>query len=508
MLALLVVSGLGKVSSFADGSQNTNSLPAAATNDSIESSVVQIFSTTRYPSLNKPWTKGSPTELSGSGVVISGHRILTCAHLVEYASQIQIQDNEGGGRIDVQIEAVAHDMDLAILKPKVESFFDSHPEIKISHALPDIRDSVLTYGYPVGGSSLSITKGIVSRIEFVPYNYPAAGLRIQIDAAINPGNSGGPAIVNNQMVGLAFSYLGGSQNIGYIIPSEEIELFLNGLANGHYDGKPSLFGEFQSLANETQRSFLKLDPLTEGIIVQEPDNDDPAYPLKKWDVITHIGDVPLDSMGTVKLNDDVRVSFKYMIQKLCTNGVVPFTITRSGKELKVNVPVPSSRPVTIPSLSGTYPSYFIYGPVVFTTATMEFVSQAMQGQNGGNLMGLLSYSASSLVRRMGDKPNYEGEQLVVVPCPLFPNELSAGYSDPSFQVVKSVNGVPVKNLANLVQILRDSKSEYITIEFDVRNGQIIVLRRADVAAATEEILADNDIRSQGSSDMLAIWNAK
>lgn len=509
LLTVFVVSDCAEVSGFAADSQgNISSPPPDVTSNSINSSVVQIFSTVRYPSLDKPWTKEPPKEISGSGVVISGKRILTCAHVVEYASQIQIQDNEGGGRINAHVEAIAHDMDLAIIKPEPAAFFDTHPEVKISRMLPNIRDSVLTYGYPVGGTSLSLTKGIVSRIEFVPYNYPAAGLRVQIDAAVNPGNSGGPAIVDGKMVGLAFSYLGGTQNIGYIIPSEEIELFLNDIADGHYDGKPSLFGEFQSLANSTQRSFLNLDQSTEGIIVEIPDSDDPAYPLKKWDVITHIGDVPLDSMGTIKLNDDVRVSFKYMVQKLATNGVVPLIITRQGKQLKINVPVPSSRPVVIPSLSGTYPSYFIYGPIVFTPATMEFISQAMQGPRGGSLMGILSYSASSLVRRMGDKPNFEGEQLVVVSSPLFPNQLSVGYSDPSFQVVKSVNGIPIKNLAHLVQVLRDATSDYITIEFDFRNSQIIVLKRADVASATDEILTDNDIRSRGSPDMLAIWNSK
>ena len=508
-LTALVVANVGEISSFAaDLPAGTPSPPAEATSNSINDSVVQIFSTVRYPSLNRPWTKEPPREISGSGVVISGKRILTCAHVVEYASQIQIQDNEGGGRINARLEAIAPDMDLAIIKPEVESFFDTHPEIKISQALPDIRDSVLTYGYPVGGTSLSLTKGIVSRIEFAPYNYPTAGLRIQIDAAINPGNSGGPAIVDGKMIGLAFSYLGGTQNIGYIIPSEEIELFLNDLADGHYDGKPLLFGEFQSLANSTQRSFLKLGPSTEGIIVEKPDSDDPAYPLKKWDIITRIGDVPLDNMGTIKLNDDVRVSFKYLVQKLATNGVVPLTIIRDRKELKVNVPVPSARPVVIPTLGGAYPSYFIYGPIVFTTATLELVSQVMQGQRGGSLMGILSLSASSLVRRMGDQPDFAGEQLVVVPCPLFPNQLSEGYSDPSFQVVKSVNGIPIKNLAHLVQVLRDAKSDYITIEFDVRNSQIIVLRRADVDSATQEILTDNDIRSQGSPDVLSIWNSK
>lgn len=509
LLTAYVVSGCGESYSFAANLQtSTNSPLAEAAGSSVNDSVVQIFSTVRYPSLDRPWTKGPPTEISGSGVVISGKRILTCAHVVEYASQIQIQDNEGGGRLDAQVEAVAPAMDLAIIKPTVTSFFNAHPPIKISHVLPGIRDSVLTYGYPVGGTSLSLTKGIVSRIEFAAYNYPAAGLRVQIDAAINPGNSGGPAIVDGKMVGLAFSYLGGTQNIGYIIPSEEIELFLRDIADGHYDGKPLLFGEFQSLANSTQRSFLKLAPSTEGIIVEKPDSDNPAYPLKKWDVITHIGDVPLDSMGTIKLNDDVRVSFKYMIQKLVTNGVVPLTIIRDGKELKVKVPVPSSRPVVIPNLNGTYPSYFIYGPLVFTPATMQFVSQVMRGRHGGSLMGVLSVSASALVRRMGDKPNFKGEQLVVVPCPLFPSPLSDGYSNPAFQVVKSVNGIPIKNLAQLVRVLRNAKSDYITIEFDVRNSQIIVLRRADVESATEEILADNDIRSRGSPDMLSIWNAK
>src|SRR5437667_209861 len=99
-----------------------------------------------------------------------------------------------------------------------------------------VEEAVMVYGYPKGGSSLSITKGIVSRIEFAEYNFPVAGLRIQIDAAINPGNSGGPAVVGDKMIGLAFSHLSDSKNIGYIIPSEEIDLFLQDIADGHYDG--------------------------------------------------------------------------------------------------------------------------------------------------------------------------------------------------------------------------------------------------------------------------------
>lgn len=57
-----------------------------------------------------------------------------------------------------------------------------------------LQDSILVAGYPLGGDSLSITKGIVSRVTMTRYAHASNKLLgIQIDAAINPGNSGGPA---------------------------------------------------------------------------------------------------------------------------------------------------------------------------------------------------------------------------------------------------------------------------------------------------------------------------
>ena len=228
-------------------------------------------------------------------------------------------------------------------------------------------------GFPTGGSGLSITKGIVSRVEFTPYHFPVSGLRIQIDAAINPGNSGGPAVVGDKMVGLTFSHLSDADNIGYIIPSEEISLFLQDIADGHYDGKPAMFDSLQTLENPALRSFLKLAPTVEGIVVHKPYKNDPAYPLKEWDVITRIGDTPVDDQGMIKLGNDLRVRFQYEIQHIATNGIVPLTIVRAGKELKVSLPVLAKYPRLIPALDGAYPSYFIYGPLVFSTATEEYL---------------------------------------------------------------------------------------------------------------------------------------
>ena len=104
-------------------------------------------------------------------------------------------------------------------------------------------------GFPVGGNSLSTTQGIVSRIEYAYYDAGAAGLRIQVDAAISAGNSGSPAVVDGKMVGLVYG-VGPGENIGYVIPIEEIDGFLADVADGRYDGKPRLFEQFQILDNE------------------------------------------------------------------------------------------------------------------------------------------------------------------------------------------------------------------------------------------------------------------
>jgi S1-C subfamily serine protease len=473
----------------------------------IENSVVKVFSTVRRPDLFKPWTKQAPSDISGSGVVIEGKRILTNAHVVLYASQIQVQANQAGDKVSATVEAVAPGIDLAVLKLDDESFFDSHPALPRASALPQIKDAVLVYGFPEGGTNLSITKGIVSRIDFTPYNFPVSGLRVQIDAAINPGNSGGPALVGDKMIGLAFSHLTTAQNIGYIIPCEEIDLFLKDIADGHYDGKPAMFDEFQTLENAALRPFLKLDHSVKGIVVNEPFRTDPSYPLKKWDVITKMGNTPVDDQGMVKLGDDLRVSFKYLVQKIAKDGKVSLTVVRAGKEIAVELPVAPDYPRLIPSLHGDYPPFFLYGPVVFSVATQEFISDLTAFENG-SWSNLASIKSFPLMTRRGDKPAFDDERLVIIPASLFPHKLSKGYSSPVTKVVKTVNGIPIKNLNHLVEILRDSKDEFITIDFAGHGGETLVFPRAEMAAATDEILTDNDIRTQGSADTLAVWNAK
>ena len=85
-------------------------------------------------------------------------------------------------------------------------------------------DRVSVLGFPIGGERMSLTQGVVSRIEVTPYAQSERRLlAVQIDAAINEGNSGGPVLDGNSLVGIAFQALEQAESVGYMIPTPVVE---------------------------------------------------------------------------------------------------------------------------------------------------------------------------------------------------------------------------------------------------------------------------------------------
>ena len=86
---------------------------------------------------------------------------------------------------------------------------------------------------------MSVTTGIVSRIDFTLYTHSSVDshLAIQISAQINPGNSGGPVMQDGKVVGVAFQGYSGdvAQGVAYMIPTPVIRRFLKDVSDGHYD---------------------------------------------------------------------------------------------------------------------------------------------------------------------------------------------------------------------------------------------------------------------------------
>ena len=97
---------------------------------------------------------------------------------------------------------------------------------------------------------------------------------------------------------------------------------------------------------------------------------------------------------------------------------------------------------------------------------------------------------------------------MAVTTPLLPHPVARGYGDPIGQVIESVDGIRIRNLRHLVEVLRDSRDEYVTFRFAEDQVETLVFRRGELDAATEEVMAENGISRRGSPDAMAVWETK
>jgi S1-C subfamily serine protease len=155
-------------------------------------SIIKIYCTHSEPDYLIPWQKVHQTSSTSSGFVIAisegERRIMTNAHSVEYGSIVQVQRRGGSEKYEAVVEAVGQECDLALLTVHDPAFWEGLGGENVLEFgdLPEIQDDVEVLGYPTGGDSMSVTSGVVSRIEM--QEYVQAGmhlLSIQIDAAIN-----------------------------------------------------------------------------------------------------------------------------------------------------------------------------------------------------------------------------------------------------------------------------------------------------------------------------------
>ena len=233
--------------------------PPAKVSASYEKSVVMIMAVNQDYDYSTPWKKGPMGRGVGSGFVIDGNRILTNAHNVANQRYIEVKKQNFAQRYPAKVQYVGHDCDLAILTVADPAFFANTEPVKFGE-IPEINSTVQTCGFPMGGRQVSVTEGIVSRLETSVYSHSqsARHLVVQTDAAINPGNSGGPVFQNGRVVGVAFQGLQSGDNIGYMIPTTIIQHFLKDIGDGRYDGFGKLgISLFPGIHNPSYKKYLK-----------------------------------------------------------------------------------------------------------------------------------------------------------------------------------------------------------------------------------------------------------
>ena len=285
-------------------------------NQSKYEAVVRIENSALNPDYKTPWNSGRDSGGNGTGWLVDNNKFLTNAHVVSNSRIVYIKKVGDAKPYRAKIIHIAHDCDLAMLELEDPSAFEGVKPFEVGE-LPQLDTTVKVIGYPIGGERISITSGVVSRIDFLSYSHTSVDLHltVQIDAAINPGNSGGPVIQDGKVVGVAFQGYSGNiaQNTGYMIPPPVIKRFLKDVEDGNYDHYVDLSMSDFPLINPSQRIALGLPNDGIGIMVANVEEDGSAGGiLKTGDVLLAIDGLPVKSNGLINYDGEDAVSYTHL----------------------------------------------------------------------------------------------------------------------------------------------------------------------------------------------------
>ncbi|MDG2141204.1 MAG: serine protease [Gammaproteobacteria bacterium] len=477
------------------------SLPASAVSqiselEDIEDSVIKIYTTQAAPDYFTPWRLLTPRQSSGSGAVIKGNQILTNAHVIANASYVQAQKHNDPQRYQARVTFVSHEADLAIITIDEPGFFSDLKALSIGD-LPDPLQEVSVYGYPIGGKTLSITKGILSRVEQQVYAHAGAFLLAgQIDAAINPGNSGGPVIVNQQIVGVVMQANAGgrAENLGYFVPPSIIRHVLTDSTDGVNDGFPDLGFRTQTLDSPAAKAAYGLKKNQDGVLVIKVFEDSPAADtFKENDVILKIDNYDIAEDGTIKLSKDLLTDYKHAIDMHHIGEQISVTYSRDGIEdtiiLEAEKALENYSLVKGDQFDQT-PRYFIYGGVLFVPLNMNLLKR------WGN--DWRRAAPVSLLQMRNEWTSPERSE-VVVALQVLAADVNLGYHDWRNWVVESLNGRQVKNFEDFANELKNNIQENVV--FENRNGYQMVINHSDAEKSESTILDQYRIPSAHSANL-------
>lgn len=463
----------------------------------VENSIVKIYTTSAAPDYFTPWRLMNPSQSTGSGSLISGQRILTNAHVVADASYVQVQRHNDPQRYVAEVLFVSHASDLALLTVSDQAFFEGMEPLELG-GLPEPHTEVNVFGFPVGGRTLSITRGILSRVEHQVYahsgEYLLAG---QIDAAINPGNSGGPVVVDGRIAGVVMQSAGGgrTESLGYFVPPDIIRHMLADASNESYDGFPDLGFRTQELESPAAREAFGLSEDQNGVLVIKVFENSPAWgQIRENDVLVEIDGVNVANDGSIQLNEDVQTNYKHAIDMRQIGEQIGLTVAREGVEESLSLMArrrEDSYTLVRPETFDQTPEYRIYGGIVFVPLSMNLIKRW-----GGD------WARNAPVDFLNARQQWATPERreAVVALQVLASDVNLGYHDLRNWVVHTVNGVQVQDFRHFATLLRDTEAEYVT--FSNESGHQVVVNHSEARETEERVLSRYRVPAAQSDGLL------
>ncbi len=456
----------------------------------IEDSVVKVLVRSSPPDLVSPWQRAGMRKQTGSGVIVPGGRVLTNAHVVADAVTIEVVRAGISERYLADVEFEGPACDLALLKIRDSEFLEGARPMKIG-PMPPVRAAVQVYGFPIGGETISVSSGIISRVEVAPYAYSLEELLLaQIDAPINPGNSGGPVVAGGAIVGIAVQSMQEAQSIGYMVPAPVVRHFIDDVADGRYDGFPRLGAGLQPLESESLRASLLMTRRQSGALVTEVDHGGPADGrLEPGDVILAIEGVPVANDMTVPRPGIGRVHMIQVYREKQAGDTLALEVLRDGAVLPLEIELRAHLPLVPGRRPERDPQYLLFGGLVFQPLTVDYLSVFK------NVPPHLANYA------LGPSVITEERRQVILIQKVLPHPVNRGYQDWEDCIVRTVDGVVPRDMRHLARILDSADGPWLRVVTE--GGLRLTLDPAAARAALAEILASFGVAHDRSPDLAA-----
>ncbi len=446
----------------------------------IRSAIVKIKNVSQRPDYASPWQRKSISVGRGSGVIISDNRILTNAHVVSDSRYLEVEKEDCGTPFKAVVSYIGHDCDLALLEVLDPAFFEGTTQLDFHREIPPLGTMVEAYGFPVGGRRITVTRGVVSRIDYTLYSHTGRDYHLiaQIDAAVNPGNSGGPVLREGKIAGIVFQGVQSSENVGHVIPITVIDHFLEDIADGRYDGYPDLGIITANLLNPAHRSYAGLPEERTGVLATALLKGYSAQDaVRSGDLLLTIDGNPIQNDGTILIEGE-NYLLQEVVERKQVGDRVMLGLIREGKEMQVPLSLTAGREVMRSwNEYEARPEYFIFAGLLFQPLSREYLktwSDDWASRSDPRLAYYFFYYNQDRIYR--ERPE------IVILSRVLPAPVNQYYSNLTQKVVDRVNGRKISALADLAGAFAHPSEDYHLVEFD-DGGPPLVL---DAAASAEE----------------------
>lgn len=431
-----------------------------------------------------PWNPATPGGGSGTGFLIAPNLFMTNAHVVSDASRLSIRKVGDPTPYRARVKFIAHDCDLALLELlKPAKAFENVKPLSLGAAVPKLDTTVKVVGFPIGGERISVTRGVVSRVDYQGYSHSGVDqhLAIQIDAAINPGNSGGPVLQDNAVVGVAFQGYSGSvaQNTGYMIPVPVMKRFLKDVEDGRYDRYVDLSIAHFEILNPAQRKALKLPDDEAGVLVSHVDEDGSCGGIiHPGDVLLAIDGHTIESNGTIDI-DGEQMEMAEVVERKFAGDKLKLRVWCDAKLREEEITLKNTEHYLMTANKYEQrPQYVLFAGLVFQPMDAPLMS-AHSMTNLRTRYYFQYFSTDSL---------YKERPQPVVFTSVLPDSINTYTREFTGQIVDEINGVKILRFKDVVEALKkDPEGGFVTVKL-LGEGRPIVLDKNEAAAAQKRIL--------------------